>query len=97
MRDLLDIRKDIDRIDRKIVRLFEERMHCSEEVAEYKKGTGKPIYDREREQQKIEALTGEVGPEFLKKGTEATNGQAQIEDLGLCFAAFCGKEVTVLG
>ena len=34
---------------------------------------------------------------FLKKVTEATNGQAQIEDLGLCFAAFCGKEVTVLG
>lgn len=70
MRDLLDIRKDIDRIDRKIVRLFEERMHCSEEVAEYKKGTGKPIYDRDREQEKIEALTGEVEPEFLKKGTE---------------------------
>ena len=39
MRDLLDIRKDIDRIDRKIVCLFEKRMHCSEEVAEDRKST----------------------------------------------------------
>lgn len=33
---------------------------------------------------------------FCKKVTEATNGQAQVTDMGRCFAAFNGKEATIL-
>lgn len=65
--DLQEIRKQLDRIDREIVSLFEERMKLSGDVAEFKIGTGKPVYDREREQQKIEAVTGMVEDKFQKQ------------------------------
>ena len=55
MRDLTEIRQQIDQIDQKMLALFKERMGCSAEVAEYKRGTGKAIYDPVRERQKIDA------------------------------------------
>ena len=36
MKDLLDIRKDIDKIDEQIVKLYEERVKLTSDVAEYK-------------------------------------------------------------
>jgi chorismate mutase/prephenate dehydratase len=42
-------REAIDRIDREIVRLFCERMSVSANVAEYKRATGKPVFDAARE------------------------------------------------
>ena len=36
MKDLLEIREEIDAIDDQIVKLYEERMELAEEVAEYK-------------------------------------------------------------
>ena len=36
MRDLTEIRQQIDQIDQKMLALFKERMGCSAEVAEYK-------------------------------------------------------------
>ena len=53
MRDLRDIRIDIDKIDEQIIDLFEKRMNCAAEVAEYKIGTDKPVLDRNRERAKI--------------------------------------------
>ena len=41
--DLLEIRDQIDGIDKEIVELFEKRMQLSAEVAEYKISTGKKI------------------------------------------------------
>ena len=46
MRDLAQLRLEIDRIDRQMVDLFEQRMAVSEEVAQYKVATGKRILDR---------------------------------------------------
>lgn len=65
--DLDEIRKQLDRIDREIVSLFEERMRLCGDVAEFKIDTGKQVYDGEREQQKIEAVTGLVEDEFQKQ------------------------------
>ena len=56
--DLLECRDKLDVIDREIVRLFEERMAICGDVAEYKIGTGKAVYDAERERQKIAAAQG---------------------------------------
>lgn len=64
MLDLVDIRAHIDRIDTDISRLFMERMEVSREVAEYKRATGKPIFDRTRERQNIAAAADRV-PEDL--------------------------------
>ena len=41
MRDLLELRNEIDKIDSQIVKLFEDRMELSGEVAEYKIANGK--------------------------------------------------------
>ena len=54
--NLLEIRDQLDGIDAEIVRLFEERMKLVEEVAEFKIGTGKQVFDAEREKAKIEAV-----------------------------------------
>ena len=59
MRDLAELRLEIDRIDRQMVELFEQRMAVSEEVAQYKVATGKRILDRERENQKLAAVKAE--------------------------------------
>lgn len=49
MREIADIRKDIDRVDKSLSALFEERMELTKEVAVYKQATGKPLFDPERE------------------------------------------------
>lgn len=51
--DLAVSRRRIDEIDRQIVDLFEQRMRVVSDVADYKRATGKAVYDRERERQKV--------------------------------------------
>ena len=68
MRDLLELRDEIDRIDSEIVALYEKRMQISQEVAEFKISTGKPVFDKEREQSKLDTLVQKVDKDFLKKG-----------------------------
>ncbi len=53
MKDLKQIREEIDEIDSQIVSLYEERMQRTTEVAEYKISVGKPVLDRQREQEKL--------------------------------------------
>ena len=66
--DLQDIRKELDTVDAQIVALFEQRMGLAEQVAEVKKGTGKKVYDREREMQKLSAVKALTHNEFNAKG-----------------------------
>lgn len=65
--DLLEIRSQLDEIDHEIVELFERRMKLSGEVAEFKIATGKPVYDKEREMQKIGSVTDMVDDGFMKQ------------------------------
>lgn len=53
MRSLEEIRKEIDRIDRQIAELFEQRMKQSAAVAEYKQSKGLSIVDSSREDEII--------------------------------------------
>ena len=64
MRDLQEIRPDIDRVDRELVRLFEERMGLCAEVAEYKIAAGKSVLDSGREAEKLSALKELADSEF---------------------------------
>lgn len=64
MKDLSEIRQRIDQIDRGISSLFIERMEVSLDVAEYKRATGQPIYDRKRERANIAAASERVPAEF---------------------------------
>ncbi len=51
--DLMDLRAQIDSIDKQIVELYEQRMDISRQVAEYKIETGKKVFDKEREEEKL--------------------------------------------
>ena len=68
--DLKESREKIDKIDREITRLFEERMEVANDVAAYKRSTGKKVYDPEREQQKLDTLRGYASTEFNETAVE---------------------------
>ena len=68
MKDLHEIRKDIDVIDKKIVDLYKERMNLTSEVASYKIATGKQVLDRERELSKLTFLETLADSDFTKHG-----------------------------
>ena len=68
--DLQEIRKELDVIDRQIVDLYEKRMKLCGDVAEYKISVGKPVYDGEREKQKLEAVRQMTGEEYRQGASE---------------------------
>lgn len=68
MRELADIRAELDGIDKKITELFEERLELVTQVAEYKIANGKPVLDRQREAEKLARLSALAGSEFSKIG-----------------------------
>lgn len=68
MKDLLEIREGIDAIDDQIVKLYEERMQLAKEVAEYKIKNHKPVFDKEREKSKLEALEKKTHSDFNRHG-----------------------------
>ena len=53
MRDIKDIRQDINDVDEQIASLYQKRMNLSLEVAEYKKNNNLPILDAKREEEVI--------------------------------------------
>ncbi|MEG1426459.1 MAG: chorismate mutase, partial [Oscillospiraceae bacterium] len=62
--ELVEIRKNIDRIDADLLALFVERMQCSEQVAKIKRNAGLPIQNATREQeilQRVSKRAGEYG------------------------------------
>lgn len=66
MIDLQQCRDEIDAIDREIVDLFQKRMVVSSKVADYKRGTGKKIFDKEREDAILEKMGNMADDEFQK-------------------------------
>ncbi len=51
-----ELRAEIDRIDAELLKLFAERMDVCSGVAEYKAGSGRPVYDPVRENEKLYAI-----------------------------------------
>lgn len=70
MVDLLKSREDIDRIDKQIISLLEERMEIAKNVAEYKISVGKKVYDKQREDEKLETLGSLASNEFNKHAAQ---------------------------
>jgi len=68
MKDLLQIREEIDRVDSEITALYQKRMQLTGEVAAYKIQTGKKVFDKEREREKLNKLSSLVPDSFLKHG-----------------------------
>ncbi len=68
MKDLLEIRREIDGVDKQIVSLYKERMQLAEQVAEYKIANHKNVFDKERERQKLQVLSAMMEDDFSKQG-----------------------------
>lgn len=62
--DLTQLRHEIDRIDRELVSLFCERMNIAAKIADYKKEQRLPIYHPAREQEVLDKVAGQAGPEM---------------------------------
>lgn len=66
MRDIKDIREDIDKIDNSIKKLFIDRLSLSKEISEYKKKNNLPIYDKAREDEIVENRTKDISDKTIK-------------------------------
>ena len=66
--DLLEIRDQIDIIDKEIVELFEKRMQLSADVAEYKISNNKEVLDPKREKEKLMTLEHYASNSFNRVG-----------------------------
>lgn len=68
MEKLLELRGQLDVIDEQIVDLYEKRMAICEEVGNIKIEAGRKIFDKQREKEKLAAVTANAKDDFHKKG-----------------------------
>lgn len=68
--DLLKLREQIDEVDAQIVELYEKRMDISRQVAEYKIETGKKVFDKAREEEKLRRVKALTHNDFNSLGVE---------------------------
>lgn len=68
MATLLELRDQLDVIDKQIVELYEKRMKICEEVGETKIRDGRKVFDKQRENEKLAAVTANASNDLNKKG-----------------------------
>ncbi len=68
MESLQELRGQLDEIDAQIVDLYQRRMDVCSKVGEYKIAAGRKVFDKQRETEKLAAVTANVENEFYKKG-----------------------------
>lgn len=73
--ELKELRVELDRLDRELVRLYERRLELCSEVAAEKLKTGRAVLDSEREQQKLDSVAMLVGNDFDKKAVRELYSQ----------------------
>lgn len=68
--DLSELRERLDLIDAQIVELYEQRMDICAQVAEYKIKTGRKVFDRQRETEKLNKVKTLTHNEFNSHGVQ---------------------------
>ena len=71
MKELAELRLELDQLDREIVALFERRMAVSRQVALYKHAHGLPVLDQAREAQVIASRAAMLADESLTPALRA--------------------------
>ncbi len=99
MNQLEEARKEIDRIDDELARLFEERMKATRSVAAYKKENGMAVFDESREQQVLARSKERIQQPDLKEdfadwiqALMDLSKKKQRELLNVNKVAYCGVE-----
>ena len=67
MNKLLKCRKQIDKIDSKIIKLYEKRMNVVKEVTNYKLDNNLPVLDQSRENKMLEKNLSKITNEEYKE------------------------------
>ena len=68
--NLQDLRKEIDAIDDQMTSLFEKRMAIAEQVARFKIENEKPVFDRNRELEKLKSVSERTHSNFNSCGIQ---------------------------
>ena len=89
---LEDHRREVDRIDREILRLLGERLQVAKAIGEAKLRTGAPVYAPQREEQLLRSLT-EAAPGIPASGLRAV----YREIISLSIGAQMARPVAYLG
>jgi chorismate mutase len=69
MDEIKKLRKNVDEIDRKILRLVEGRRSLTKEIGRIKRENGMPYYDKKREEEIVSRLArkSKLDKKFTKK------------------------------
>ncbi|HFI0322094.1 TPA: chorismate mutase [Streptococcus suis] len=70
--DLDMIRSQINQLDEELVALLEKRMELVDQVAAYKRATGKPVLDTNREKAVLERVGNLVQKDDYRSAIQAT-------------------------
>ena len=73
--NLQDLRKEIDAIDDQMTSLFEKRMAIAEQVARFKIENEKPVFDRNRELEKLKSVSERTHSNFNSCGIQESYQQ----------------------
>ena len=69
MRDINEVRKDIDLVDSRLLELFEERMDLCKEIGEIKAKENLPTLDKKREEDKLLKTKEQIqNPSYKESG-----------------------------
>ena len=63
--DLKDLRTEIDSIDKELISLFEKRMNTAAKIGEYKKQNDIPVYDPQREREKLAEIVSNASEDMM--------------------------------
>ena len=67
--NLTNLRNEIDKVDKELLKLFIRRMNLVTNIAEIKKENGLPIFNKERETEIIKRISAET-PKFNDEAAE---------------------------
>ena len=69
MTSLGELREALDKIDNEIAELYEKRMEVCRKVGEYKVKSGKKVFDRQREKEKLADVMSKVEGDQKKRSS----------------------------
>lgn len=104
IKDLKELRKEIDIVDTKLIELLKERFEITRQIGEYKEATGSALFAPEREVEKIrdlnEKLSGYDNAEYIEDSlislmncskSQQSNNTYGKKDIYLIGMPGCGK------